>query len=160
MEFYSKSVDETLAELGTTESGLSDAEACDRLKRYGENKLNERKKDSVFKKFLLQFTNVMVIVLIAAAVISAVVAVVEKQYGDFIDVGIILAIVVLNAVIGTVQECKAEKAMDSLKKMSAPYCKVRRGGEIVKAETSALVKGDIVLLEADRKSTRLNSSHR
>ncbi|MCI9404006.1 MAG: calcium-translocating P-type ATPase, PMCA-type [Clostridia bacterium] len=148
MEFYSKSVDETLAELGTTESGLSDAEACDRLQRYGENKLNERKKDSAFKKFLLQFTNVMVIVLIAAAAISAVVAVVEKQYGDFIDVGIILAIVVLNAVIGTVQECKAEKAMDSLKKMSAPYCKVRRGGEIVKAETSALVKGDIVLLEA------------
>lgn len=148
MEYYSKSVEETLAELGTTENGLTDAEAGERLQKYGENKLNERKKDGTLKKFLLQFTNVMVIVLIAAAIISAVVAIVEKQYGDFIDVGIILAIVVLNAVIGTVQECKAEKAMDSLKKMSAPFCKVRRGGEIIKAETSSLVKGDIVLLEA------------
>lgn len=148
MEFYSKSVEETLAELGTAENGLTDAEAEARLQKYGENKLAERKKDGTVKKFFLQFTNVMVVVLIAAAVVSAVVAVVEKQYGDFIDVGIILAIVVLNAVIGTVQECKAEKAMDSLKKMSAPYCKVRRGGEIKKADTCALVKGDIVLLEA------------
>lgn len=148
MNFYNKSVAETLTELKTSDNGLSEAEAAARLARDGENKLREHKKDSVAKKFFLQFTDVMVIVLIAAAIISAVVAVVEKQYGDFIDVGIILAIVILNAVIGTVQECKAEKAMESLKKMSAPYCKVRRDGEIKRIETSALVKGDIVILEA------------
>ncbi|MDE7464322.1 MAG: HAD-IC family P-type ATPase [Clostridiales bacterium] len=148
MDWYNKSETEVLSELETSENGLSDAEAAKRLGKYGENKLKEAKHDSVVKKFFLQFTDVMVIVLIAAAIISAVVAVVEDQYSDFIDVGIILAIVILNAVIGTVQECKAEKAMESLKKMSAPYCKVRRNGEIKKIETTALVKGDIVILEA------------
>ncbi|MCH5162557.1 MAG: calcium-translocating P-type ATPase, PMCA-type [Clostridiales bacterium] len=148
MDWYNRSEAETLRELGTSESGLSDGEASKRLARDGENKLKEVGRDSIAKKFFLQFTDVMVIVLIAAAIISAVIAVVEKQYSDFIDVGIILAIVLLNAVIGTVQECKAEKAMESLKKMSAPYCKVRRGGEIKKIETTALVKGDVVILEA------------
>ncbi len=148
MEWYNKSDKTIFEELGSSEQGLSDAEAQKRLETDGENKLKEGKRDSVAKKFFLQFTNVMVIVLIAAAVISAVVAVVEKQYEDFIDVGIILAIVILNAVIGTVQECKAEKAMESLKKMSAPFCKVRRNGEIKKIQTEALVKGDIVILEA------------
>ncbi len=148
MDFYNLSENDALAELGSSENGLTDAEAAKRLARDGENKLKEAKRDSVAKKFFMQFTDVMVIVLIAAAVISAVIAVVEKQYSDFIDVGIILAIVILNAVIGTVQECKAEKAMASLKKMSAPYCKVRRGGEIKRIETTALVKGDIVILEA------------
>ncbi len=148
MEYYNKKSEEVLAELGTSENGLDEQAVRERLSEYGENKLKEAKKDSVAKKFFLQFTNVMVIVLIAAAIISAVVATIEHQYEDFIDVGIILAIVIINAVIGTVQECKAEKAMDSLKKMSAPYCKVRRGGEIKKVPTESLVKGDIVILEA------------
>lgn len=148
MEFYNMTEEEAFAALGSSETGLSASEAHGRLLRDGENKLKERKRESTVKKFFMQFTDVMVIVLIAAAVISAVVAVVEKQYGDFIDVGIILAIVLINAVIGTVQECKAEKAMESLKKMSAPFCKVRRDGEIVRIETSRLVRGDVVILEA------------
>lgn len=148
MDWYNKTVAQVYGELGTSERGLSDKEADKRRQRYGENKLDEPKKPSILVKFLLQFTDVMVIVLIAAAIISAVVAVVEKQYTDFIDVGIILAIVILNAVIGTVQECKAEKAMESLKKMSAPFCKVRRDGEIKKVPTTELVKGDIVILES------------
>ena len=148
MDWYNKSESEVVSDLNTSERGLSDTEAAKRLSEYGENKLKEVKRDSVAKKFFMQFTDVMVIVLIAAAIISAVIAVVEDQYSDFIDVGIILAIVILNAIIGTVQECKAEKAMDSLKKMSAPYCKVRRGGEIKKIEPTALVKGDVVILEA------------
>lgn len=146
--WYNKTSEEVYSALRTSERGLDEAEAKVRLDRDGENKLQEGKKDSLAKKFFMQFTDVMVIVLIAAAVISTVVAVVEKQYSDFIDVGIILAIVVLNAVIGTVQECKAEKAMESLKKMSAPYCKVRRDGEIKKIETTKLVVGDVVILEA------------
>ncbi len=148
MEFYNMTEEETFAVLESSEMGLSAEEAHRRLLRDGENKLKERKRESTVKKFFMQFADVMVIVLIAAAIISAVVAVVEKQYGDFIDVGIILAIVIINAIIGTVQECKAEKAMDSLKKMSAPYCKVRRSGEITRIETSQLVKGDVVILEA------------
>ncbi len=148
MDWYNKTEAETLSELGSSPDGLTEEEAAKRIARDGENKLKEAKHDSVAKKFFLQFTDVMVIVLIAAAVISAVVAVVEKQYSDFIDVGIILAIVILNAVIGTVQECKAEKAMESLKKMSAPFCKVRRGGEIKKTDTAALAVGDVVILEA------------
>ncbi len=139
---------ETLAELGTTERGLSDGEAALRLIKCGENKLEEQKKPNIIVKFLKQFTDVMVIVLLAAAIISAVIGVVQKQYEDFIDVGIILFIVVLNAVIGTVQECNAEKAMRSLKNLSAPYCKVRRDGVIKKIAASSLVNGDIVLLEA------------
>ncbi len=146
--WYNKTSEEVFSDLGTSERGLDQAEAEKRLAKNGENKLQEGKKDPVVKKFFMQFTDVMVIVLIAAAIISAVVAVVEKQYSDFIDVGIILAIVVLNAIIGTVQECKAEKAMESLKRMSAPYCKVRRNGEIKKIETTQLVVGDIVILEA------------
>lgn len=141
-------VDETLSSLGTSERGISDGEAAMRLISCGENKLDEPKKHSVLLKFLKQFTDVMVIVLIAAAIVSAVVGVVQKQYEDFIDVGIILFIVILNAVIGTVQECNAEKAMQSLKSMSTPYCKVRRDGTIKKIAASSLVNGDIVIVEA------------
>lgn len=148
MDYFNRTVDDVFSELGTSDRGLGDGEAAMRLIASGENKLNEPKKQSVIIKFLKQFTDVMVIVLIAAAVISAVIGVVEKQYEDFIDVGIIMFIVVLNAVIGTVQECNAEKAMQSLKSMTVPYCKVRRGGAIKKISTASLVKGDIVILEA------------
>lgn len=148
MLYYNNTEQEVLNELNTSENGLSDEESAARLARNGANKLQEQKHDSIVKKFFMQFADVMVIILIAAAVVSAVVAVVEKQYEEFIDVGIILFIVILNAVIGTVQESKAEKAMESLKKMSAAYCKVRRGGEIKKVETENLVVGDIVILEA------------
>lgn len=148
MDYCNKTVDEVFGELETTERGLTDGEAAMRLIASGENRLAESKRESVVIKFFKQFTDVMVIVLLAAAIISAVVGVVEKQYEDFIDVGIIMFIVILNAVIGTVQECKAEQAMASLKNMSAPFCKVRRGGEIKKIAASSLVKGDVVLLEA------------
>lgn len=148
MDYCNKTVADVYSELETNERGLTDGEAAMRLISCGENKLKEPQKESTVKKFFKQFTDVMVIVLIAAAIVSAVIGVVEKQYEDFIDVGIILFIVLLNAVIGTVQECKAEKAMESLKNMSAPFCKVRRNGEIKRVSTASLVKGDIVLLEA------------
>lgn len=148
MDWYNKSTAQIYDELETSKRGLSDGEVALRRIKSGENKLDEPPKDSIVKKFFMQFADVMVIVLLAAAVISAVIGVVEKQYEDFIDVGIILAIVVLNAVIGTVQECKAEKAMASLKSMSVPFCKVRRDGEIKKISSTQLVKGDVVILEA------------
>ena len=107
MDYFNRTVDDVFSELGTSDRGLGDGEAAMRLIASGENKLNEPKKQSVIIKFLKQFTDVMVIVLIAAAVISAVIGVVEKQYEDFIDVGIIMFIVVLNAVKGTVQESNA-----------------------------------------------------
>lgn len=148
MDYFNKTSAEVLADLSVTERGLTDGDAAMRLISSGENKLAEAKKQSVAVKFFKQFTDVMVIVLIAAAIVSAVIGVVERQYEDFIDVGIILFIVLLNAVIGTVQECKAEKAMAALKDMSTPFCKVRRDGEIKRIATSSLVRGDIVLLEA------------
>ena len=148
MEYYNETEQETLKALSTSENGLSETECAERLTRYGENKLKDGKRASIAKKFFMQFANVMVIILLAAAAVSAVIAIVEKQYEEFIDVGIILFIVLLNAVIGTVQECKAEKAMESLKKMSASFCKVRRDGQIKKIETEKLVPGDIVILEA------------
>ena len=148
MEYYNETEQETLKALSTSENGLSETECAARLTRYGENKLKEGKRASIVKKFFMQFADVMVIILLAAAAVSAVIAIVEKQYEEFIDVGIILFIVLLNAVIGTVQECKAEKAMESLKKMSASFCKVRRDGQIKKIETEMLVPGDIVILEA------------
>lgn len=140
--------EDALNDLETCVSGLSQEEAGARLARFGENKLADAKKHGLLYKFLVQFKNVMVIILLAAALITTVVAIVEKQPQEFIDVGIILAIVVINAVIGVAQESKAEQALSALKNMSKPYAKVRRDGEIIKIESEKLVSGDIVILEA------------
>jgi len=134
--------------LGVGEGGLSAAEAEKRLAEHGKNELTGEKKKSLLTRFFLQFKDVMVIILLCAAVVTAVIATVEKNYSDFIDVGIILAIVIINAIIGVVQESKAEQALEALKNMSKPYAKVRRGGEISKVESATLVPGDVVILEA------------
>lgn len=146
--YYSSTVDETFSELKTDRNGLSKAEAQSRLDKFGKNELKGEKKKNVFVRFLEQFKDVMVIVLLCAAAVTAVIAFVEKSYDEFIDVGIILAIVIINAVIGVVQESKAEQALEALKNMSKPYAKVRRDGEILKVESANLVVGDIVILEA------------
>lgn len=139
---------ETYEKLATSEKGLTEQEVAARLEKHGANKLDSGKKIGVFARFMSQFKDVMIIVLLCAAAISAVVAIIEKQYTDFIDVGIILVIVILNAVIGTVQECKAESSIEALKKISQPFSKVRRNGEVIKIESEKLVPGDIVILEA------------
>jgi len=147
--YYDKSVDQVLKELKTTKSGLSTQEAQERLAKYGENKLPEGKKKNWLVRFLSQFKDIMVIILLVAAAISLVFSfTLEDGSSELIDAIIIFAIVLLNATLGMVQEMKAENAMESLKKMSQPYSKVIRDGEEKQVPTNELVPGDIVLLEA------------
>jgi len=118
-----------------------------RKEKYGENKLEEQKKESLLKRFIKQFNDFMIIILLIAAVISAVVAKMEGS-GDYIDSIIIVAIVVLNSIMGLVQEAKAEKSLEALQKMSAPVTKVRRDGRTLTVKGTDVVPGDIVILEA------------
>ena len=147
-EYHGKSAQEALEELKTGEDGLSEEEAKARLAKYGENKLAEKKKKSMALRFFEQFKDVMIIILIIAAIISFVVACVEGDPMEFIEPALILLIVILNAVLGLVQENKAEKALDALKNMSAPHARVIRGGKEHIISASEVVPGDIIKLEA------------
>ena len=146
--FFSKTISETFAELKTSYDGLSEEEASKRLFENGENKLKETKKTSMFIKFLSQFKDIMVIILICAAVVSLIFTIINHDSTELVDTIIIFAIVIINATLGFVQEVRAENALDSLKKMSQPYSVVIRDGEEKKVKTSELVVGDIVILEA------------
>lgn len=127
--------------------GLTNEEAKKRLKEYGENKLQDKKKESILVRFLKQFKDFMIIILIFASIISALISKLEGS-NDYLDSIIIIAIVVLNAIIGIIQESKAEKSLEALKEMSAPIAKVRRDGKIIQIESKDVVPGDIVILEA------------
>ena len=145
-QFYRSNIEEVAADLKTDlNSGLSSEEASIRLNEYGPNELGETKHTSLAVKFLCQFKSFMIIVLIIAGIISGVVGYMNGE--GFTDAIIILAIVLLNAVIGVVQEAKAEKSLDALKKMSAPHCKVLRDGKLQILESRYLVPGDIVEIE-------------
>lgn len=148
MNYFTKSKDEVLKELETSENGLTNEQAAERLTKYGENKLADAKKTPLIVKFLSQFKDVMVIVLLVAAMVSLVVSIVNGESSELIDACIIFGIVLLNAVLGTIQESKAENALESLKKMSQPFAKVIRDGKIHKVKTTDIVPGDIVVLEA------------
>ena len=130
------------------ETGLSQEEARARLTQYGENKLAEKKKKTNLQRFLEQFQDVMIVILLAAAAVSFVVACFGHDPMEFFEPGLILLIVVLNAVLGVVQESKAEKALDALKNLSAPHARVLREGSEQLVEASQLVPGDIIHLEA------------
>ncbi len=127
--------------------GLTEQEASTRQKKYGKNQLEEKKKTSIIIKFLQQFNDFMIIILLIAAVISAVMSYWEGT-GEYIDSIIIVAIVVFNACMGLIQESKAEKALEALTKMSAPIAKVRRDGKIKEIPIEDVVPGDIVFLES------------
>ena len=127
--------------------GLSSAEAKKRLERDGLNKLKEAKKDPLWKRFFAQMADPMIIMLIVAAVISALTGMAQGD-ADFADVIIICFVVVVNAVLGVVQESKAEEALAALQEMSAAQSKVIRDGQVVTVPSSELVVGDIVVLEA------------
>ena len=144
--FYKKDIDEIFQELNTSKQGLNEEEAKNRLRKYGLNKLVEKKKQSLFIKFLSQFKDVMLIILLIAAIVSGVVS--YKTGESFTDSIIILFVVILNAILGMLQEAKAEKAIEALKSMSLPYIKTRRNGKIVSTKVEELVVGDIVLIEA------------
>lgn len=146
MKYYSQNSDEVLKELKTETSGLSATEAEKRLESYGPNKLAEPKKTSLFVRFLKQLSDPMTIVLLAAAFVSGITSWYSGE--SFADVFIILFVVVLNSVLGVVQESKAEEAIDALKTMTAAHSKVFRDGKLVSIKSEDLVVGDIILLEA------------
>ena len=149
MSVYSSSREELLKELGTDGSaGLSSEEAGKRLSRYGENRLKEKKKKTNLQRFLDQFKDVMILILLAAAAVSFVLAVMSGEASEFFEPVLIVAIVVVNAVMGVMQESRAEKALDALKGLSAPHARVIRDGKEQVIEAAALVPGDIMLLEA------------
>lgn len=127
--------------------GITNEEAKKRLDHFGENILKDKKKENIFIKFIKQFNDFMIIILIIASIISAMVAKMEGT-GDYMDSIIIIAIVVFNAIMGLVQEAKAEKSLEALKTMTAPLAKVKREGKIVTIPGSKVVPGDIILLEA------------
>ena len=155
-------VEEVARKLGSNiNTGLTEDEVKKRRDKYGENKLDEQKKESLLKKFIKQFNDFMIIILLVAAVISAVVAKMQGT-GDYIDSIIIIAIVVLNSIMGVVQEAKAEKSLEALKNMSAPVAKVKRNGRMIIVKSSELVPGDIIELEAGNyvpADCRLINSH-
>ncbi len=149
MKAYTGSVKSVIDALNSDEkTGLSSEVVKERRLKYGENKLKEKKKKSLFSKFLEQFKDVMIIILLIAAVISFVIACVEGNPSEFFEPALILLIVVLNAVMGVVQESKAEKALDALKNMSAPHARVIRDGKETVINAEELVVGDIIMLEA------------
>ena len=140
-EFYQMTKEEALKSLGASENGLSDSRAQEALETYGENALTEQKKKSLVQVFLGQFCDLLVIILIIAAIISMVSGNVESTI-------VIIAVIILNAILGTVQYAKAEKSLDSLKALSSPKAKVLRDGQKHELDSREVVPGDILLLEA------------
>lgn len=154
--FENKNVQETLSSLNVqADVGLSEEEVRLRGEKYGPNKLKEKEKDPWYKIFWSNICDPMTLILAIAALISLVLGIIEMVEGKagfdaLADVFIIFAVVILNGVIGTVQEMKAEKALEALKKMSAPTATVRRGGKLIELKAEELVPGDIVILEEGR----------
>ena len=146
MKFYCENVETVISELSSDANGLTSGEAERRLAEHGKNKLAEGKKDSIIKQLLKQLADPMIIILLVAAAISGVLAVTQGE--SFADVIIILAVVIVNAVLGVYQENKAEKAIEALQEMSAATSKVLRDGKIVSVRSEELTIGDVVLLEA------------
>ena len=149
MIFYNASKQMALKELASDEErGLTEEQAAERLDEVGPNKLKEKKKKTNLQRFADQFKDVMILILLAAAAVSFVVACVEKNPREFFEPLLILLIVVLNAVMGVLQESKAEKALEALKGMSAPHARVIREGREKIIDASLLVPGDVIRLEA------------
>ena len=146
MKEYLSDYEEVLKEQQSSEDGLSSGEAEARLDKYGKNELEKGKKDSLFKRFMKELSDPMIIILIVAAVISGITAFYEGE--SFADVIIIMAVVIINAVLGVFQESKAEAAIEALQEIAAATSKVLRDGKQVTLKSDELVPGDIVILEA------------
>ncbi len=149
MTAHSKRKEEVLTTLSVSmEKGLTQEQVTALREKHGANKLREKKKKTTAERFFEQFKDVMILILIAAAVISFVIVCVEQNWGELFEPLLIVFIVILNAVMGVYQEGKAEKALDALKNMSAPHARVIRNGEERIIDASELVPGDIIKLEA------------
>ncbi len=146
MKFYLESAQQAIEKTNSSIDGIDPATVDERVVKYGKNKLDEGKKVTIFKRFIDQILDPMILVLIGAAVVSAIICVIEHEPPT--DVFIILFVVLLNAVLGVIQESKAEKAIDALKEMTAATSKVIRGSKQIVVKSEDLVVGDIVVLEA------------
>ncbi|MGF0112263.1 cation-translocating P-type ATPase [Streptococcus sp. SGI.013] len=142
--FYTQNADDVLTSLGSSAEGLTGEEASKRLTEYGRNELDEGEKRTLLAKFLDQFKDLMIIILLVAAILS----VITTGGHDWADAVIILAVVVLNAAFGVYQEGQAEAAIEALKNMSSPVARVLRDGHVVEVDSKDLVPGDVVMLEA------------
>ena len=140
--------EETIEKLNTNEKqGLTEEQVRKKQEKEGKNKLEDKKKESILIKFIKQFNDFMIIILIIASIISAIVSKMQGE-NDYIDSFIIIAIVILNAIIGVIQEAKAEKSIEALKQLTPQKCKTIREGNMKEINAEELVKGDIILLEA------------
>ena len=139
--FYQRTVDDVMSQMKSHPTGLTDQEVIDRRKQFGPNKLTSKRRTTLIEKFISQFKDLMIIILIVAALIAG-------FAGETVDAIIILAVVILNAIFGVFQESKAENAIDSLKEMSAPMATVLRNNQSKSVKSEEIVPGDIVLLEA------------
>jgi Ca2+-transporting ATPase len=139
--FHTMSADSVIEHFKTRPEGLTDKETADRFSTYGKNELVEPAKRTIIQMVFEQLKSVMIIILIIAAVISG-------FLGEFTDTIIIFIVVILNAIIGVIQESKAERALEALKQMSKPFAKVRRNGQVIQVKTEDIVPGDIVIIEA------------
>ncbi len=148
MSPHSTELNELIKSLGSSETGLTDADAAALLEKYGKNKLREKKKKTMLQRFFEQFKDIMILILIAAAAVSFVIACIEQNPKEFFEPALILLIVVLNAVMGVVQESKAEKSLEALQNLSAPHARVIRGGREEIIDAADLVPGDIIKIEA------------
>ena len=148
MKHYLESAEAVFTEVNSSEAGLTTAEATARLEKNGKNKLAEAKKDSTLKKFFDQMKDPMIIILLIAAVVSAVVEMIEaKGFVTPTDSIIILVVVLINAILGVIQENKAEKAVEALQKMSAATTKTLRDGKVETIKSEDLVVGDYKIVE-------------
>lgn len=148
MAFYNKEIKDIFAKLNTSENGLSSYDAENRLKTFGENSLEKQKKTSFFKRLLNQFKNVMIIILIISAIISEVSAILDKNYENLFEGILIFVIVLINAIVGVIQEQKAENALEALASSTEPFATVVRDGKQTKIKSHLLVPGDIILLKS------------
>ena len=149
MVFHNKTKEEVISAMKTNvEYGLNEDQVKSKREIHGQNKLREKKKKTTMQRFLDQFKDVMILILIAAAIVSFVVICMEQNWGELFEPALIVLIVILNAVMGVMQESKAEKALDALKNMSAPHARVIRGGKEMLIDAADLVPGDIIKLEA------------
>lgn len=149
MVYHSQSRKEVVEALLSDEvNGLKASQISELQNKYGSNRLKEKKKKTTFQRFMAQFKDVMILILLAAALVSFVIAYIEKNPKEFFEPVLILLIVILNAIMGVMQESKAEKALDALKSMSAPHARVIRDGKESVIDAAELVPGDIIKLEA------------
>ena len=153
---YSRvSAEATLKDLNTHLQGLSPEEAAARLAKYGPNAIEKTRRTNIFALFLSQFGDVMTLLLVAAAAVSGAIAFLSRDFSDLTDTIIIVAIIALNAAVGTVQQYRADRAIESLKKLSSPSAEVIRGGRALSIPAAQLTVGDVTRVSDSEYGDRL-----